>query len=83
MVNSSQRKAIARWFKQSDEILISALLDHLRNGDKVNGAFTPEIWTQVTALVNKWYRSARIPSLIEDQVKKRYGSVSLLPAFSG
>jgi len=82
-INSSQCENIARWYKESDEILISALLDHLRNGDKVNGVFTPEIWTQVSALVNKWYKSAGIPSLNEDQVKKRYGFVSFPPAFSG
>lgn len=80
-ISSSSRKAIARWAKPTDRILITELLRHVRNGDRIFNKFSPEIWAQITAQVNKPSIGTDIPMLNVFQVKNRYSAVcSFLPS---
>jgi len=81
-VNSSQRTPIAQWTNAADEILITGLLFHLREGHRVGGEYSSEIWAQVTNQLNESLIGTDISFLAVGEVKTRYASVRFLYSFS-
>jgi len=81
-ITSSQRKAIARWARPTDHILITELLGHFRSAGRVSNKYSLEIWVQVTAQVNKPSVGTGVATLSVLQVKNRYFSVCFLSSWS-
>ncbi|CUS10354.1 unnamed protein product [Tuber aestivum] len=70
--SSSSRKPIARWDSAGDRLLITELLHHIRKGERINNKFSPEVWAQIAAQVNKPSIGTGIRPLTLAQVKNRY-----------
>jgi len=62
-ISSSSGKVIARWAKLRDRILITELLRHVRNGERILNKFGQIMWSQVTAQVNEPSIGTDIPML--------------------